>query len=288
MFNKSRAADFYAFTVSDYSVFLYNLYDVHGKFLNIKKEINTKKENCKKTGKNYNADLFEKKKLGFKVDEISSEIDQFKEFIKQKICKGNYNEDFKINRIDFSYKIGKLKEIQLKLEKKSEKISKVENFPEYEEKNKELKLEGDNRKYFSGFLACCDSDDDKPISEIKQKKENLENQINEIIEEAKKDTISYFGGAAFVTFDTVKEQELYMKNIPNNSIEYFFKFMRDLGYLFCSCCDKSSENIYYLKRNVKFEDAPEPEDIIFENLEVSSCSRLTRTTIIYIVSLIIC
>ena len=288
LFNKSRAADFYAFTVSDYSIFLYNLYDVHGKFLNIKKEINEKRENCMKTGKNYNADLYEKKKLGFKVDDIGSEIDQFKEFIKQKICKGNFNEDFKINRIDFSYKIGKLKEIQIKLEKKSEKISKIESFPEFEEKNKELKLQGDNRKYFSGFLDCCDSDDDKPISEIKQKKVNLENQITEIIEEAKKNTINYFGGAAFVTFDTVKEQELYMKNIPNNSIEYFFKFMRDLGYLFCSCCDKSSENIYYLKRNVKFEDAPEPEDIIFENLEVSSCSRLTRTIIIYITSLIIC
>ena len=288
LYNKSRAADFNAFTVSDYSVFLYNLYDVHGKFLNIKKEIEEKKESCNQSGKTYNPDLFEKKKLGFKVNDIGSEIDQFKEFVKQKICKGNFNEDFKINRIDFSYKIGELKKLQDKLNKKIVKITKVEKFPEFEEKNKELKLEGDERKYFKGFLDFCDSDDEKPLTEIKQKKEELEKQINEIIEESKKDTIKSFGGAAFVTFDTVKEQELYMKNVPNNAIAYFFKFMRDLGYLICSCCDKSTENIYYLKRNVKFEDAPEPEDIIFENLEVSSFSRVVRTIIIYIVSILIC
>lgn len=288
LFNKSRAADFNAFTVSDYSVFMYNLYDVHGKFLNIKEEIEEKKKECNNTGKTYNPDLFEKKKLGFKVNDIGSEIDQFKEFVKQKICKGTYSEDFKVNRIDFSYKIGELKKLQEKLDKKIIKITKVEKFPEFEKKNAELKLEGDERKYFKGFTDFCDSDDEKPISEIKLKKEELEKQINEIIEESKKDTINYFGGAAFVTFDTVKEQELYMKNVPNNIIEYFFKFMKDLGYMLCSCCDKTKENIYYLKRNVKFEDAPEPEDIIFENLEVSSFSRIVRTTIIYIVSILIC
>ena len=288
LYNKSRSADFYAFTVSDYSVFLNNLYDVHGKFINIKKEIEEKKESCNKTGKTYNPDLFEKKKLGFKVNDIGSEIDQFKEFVKQKICKGNFNEDFKINRIDFSYKIGELKKLQDKLNNKIIKITKVEKFPEFEEKNKKLKLEGDDRKYFKGFLDFCDSDDEQPLSEIKKKKEDLENQIKEIIEKSKKETINYFGGAAFVTFETVKEQELYMKNVPNNIFAYFFKFMRDLGYLICSCCDKSTENIYYLKRNVKFEDAPEPEDIIFENLEVSSFSRIIRTIIIYIISILIC
>ena len=288
LFNKSRAADFNAFTVSDYSVFMYNLYDVHGKFLNIKKEIEEEKKECNQTGKNYNPDSFEREKLGFRVNDIGSEIDQFKEFVKQKICKGNYDEDFKINRIDFSYKIGELKKLQDKLNKKIIKITKVEKFPEFEKKNTELKLEGDERKYFKGFTDFCDSDDEKPLSEIKEKKKELEKQINEIIEKAKKDTIEYFGGAAFVTFDTVKEQELYMKNIPDNAVAYFFKFMKDLGHCFCSCCDKSGEDLSYLKRNVKFEDAPEPEDIIFENLEVSSFSRAVRTIGIYIISILIC
>ncbi len=289
LYNKSNAADYLAFTISDYSVILYNLYDVHGKFLNIKKEIAQKKEECNRTGKQYIPDLYEKKKIGFRIDQINSEIDQFKEFIRKKICKGNFNEDFKINRIDLSYKIEKLTKLQDKLEKKKEKISKVEKFPDFEEKNKKLNLQGDNRKYFAGFLDCGDSDDEKPLSEIKQKKQNIENEINQLVEKAKLNTIEYFGGTAFVTFDTIKEQELYMRNVPNNSIAYFIQFMRNMCYMFCSCCvNKSTENIYYLKRNIKFEDAPEPEDILFENLEFSSVTRIGRTVGIYLISLLIC
>ena len=54
------------------------------------------------------------------------------------------------------------------------------------------------------------------------------------------------------------------------------------------CVNKSKENIYYLKRNIKFEDGPEPEDIWFENLEFSSVSRIARTFGIYIISLLFC
>ena len=46
--------------------------------------------------------------------------------------------------------------------------------------------------------------------------------------------------------------------------------------------------MYYLKRNVKFEAAPEPEDIIFENLEIKPFSRIVRTALVYIISIIIC
>ena len=289
LFNKSNAADYLVFTVSDYSVIFYNLYDVHGKFLNIKKEIEEKKQECMRTGKQYIPDLYEKRKLGFRVDEINSEIDQFKEFIKNKVCQGTFNERFKINRIDLSYKIGELKKLQDKLEKKKEKISKIENFPEIEKKNKDLKLEGDNRKYFGGFLDYGDSDDDQPLLIIKKKKRNIERQINVIIEKSKKDTINFFGGTAFVTFDTIREQELYMKNVPNNIFAYLIQYIRNISYIFCSCCvNKSTENIYYLKRNIKFEDAPEPQDIKFENLEVSFLFRTIRTIGIYFISIIIC
>ena len=61
LYNKSKAADFLAFTISDYSVFMYNLYDVHGKFLNIKKEVEEKKADCFRTGKKYIPELVEQK-----------------------------------------------------------------------------------------------------------------------------------------------------------------------------------------------------------------------------------
>ena len=68
-----------------------------------------------KTGKKYNSQLVEQKKLDFFIEQIPSEIDQFKELIKCKICKGKHKENFQINRIDFSYKIGKLKDLLNKL-----------------------------------------------------------------------------------------------------------------------------------------------------------------------------
>ena len=278
LYNKSNAADFLVLTVSDYAVFMYNLYDVHEKFLNIKKVIEEKR----RTGQNYEV---EQRQLGFSIDQIPSEIEQFKEFFKCKICKGNNNESFYINRIDFSYKIEKLKKLQDKLENKKMKISKVEKFPEFQEKNKGLN--GDDRKYHKSFLEFCDSDDEQPLTEIKKKRDNIQKEIENIIEEAKKNTMDYFGGSAIVTFDTIKEQELYMKNVPNNAVDYAIKFLKDLAYVFCSCCVNKS-NINYLKRNIKFEDAPEPEDIIYENLEVSYGNRILRTIGIYIISILIC
>jgi len=58
-----------------------------------------------------------------------------------------------------------------------------------------------------------------------------------------------------------------------------------MEYYLCPCCvDKNS--LYYLKRNVKFEAAPEPEDIIFENLEITTFSKNIRTFIIHIIFIV--
>ena len=44
----------------------------------------------------------------------------------------------------------------------------------------------------------------------------------------------------------------------------------------------------YYKRHITFEAAPEPEDVIFENLETKPFWRIINTFIVYIVSIIIC
>ena len=286
LFNKANAADYLVFTVSDYSIFLYNLYDVHGKFLNNIEEINKKRENARITGRQFIEELEYKSKLGFIPTPGMSEIDLFKKFITDKICKGKFGEDFKIHSVDLCYKLEDIMKLQEELEKLKEKITKVENDPTQIQKNTEKGLEGDERIYFGGFL--CFKKEEK-LGEIREKKNDIQNQIDTIIVNSKEDTLKYFGGAAFITFDSVKEQELYLKNLPNNSIEYFFRFMRNLCYILCSCCiDKTKENIYYLKRNVKFEFAPEPEDVFFENLEIRPFNRILRTTLVYILSIFIC
>ena len=44
----------------------------------------------------------------------------------------------------------------------------------------------------------------------------------------------------------------------------------------------------YYKRHITFDAAPEPEDVIFENLETKPFQRIINTFLVYLVSLIIC
>ena len=279
LYNKSNAADYLVFTVSDYSIFLYNLYDVHDKFLEMYKGIEEKKKN------NENVPPEEYENIGGVPKEGSSELEIFKNFLINKICQGKYGEKFSINRIDFCFKLEKLSELQLKYELCLEQMAEIENSPKLIKENQKANLDGDNRKHIASKYLCCKQE--KIYGDIKKEKEELEKQIKEIIEDSKKNTSNYFGGAALVTFDTIKEQELYLKNLPKNSIEWFFHTLRNGAYLFCSCCFNNND-INYLKRKIKFEAAPEPEDIMFENVEISHFSRVMRTTLVYIISIIIC
>ena len=279
LFNKSNAADYLVFTVSDYSIFLYNLYDVHSIFLSFLKDIQTKQN----SGNFLSQEEYDK--IGGPPMQGSSELEIFKNFLKNKICRGNNNEYFNINRIDLCYKLDKLAKLQRKYESCLEIISEIEYDPKIKKQNKKDNLEGDNRKFYSS--KCFFFTEEKTLDSVKKEKEELEKKINELIEDSKKNTSNYFGGAALITFDTIREQELFLNNLPRNFIDYFLEFLTYLAYLFCSCCfDKS--NIKYLKKNIKFEAAPEPEDIIFKNLETSPFEKIMRTFLVYIISIIIC
>jgi len=89
LFNKANALTYLSFTVSDYTIFLYNLYDVHEKFLNIFKEIEEKRVSNQSIGK-----IFMKLK-NLKIDLVlypKKEIQKkhnLKNFYKRKYVKGN-------------------------------------------------------------------------------------------------------------------------------------------------------------------------------------------------------
>lgn len=74
-------------SLSDYSIFISNLKDIHNTFLKIKNEIDEKKENSEKN--NNQSDYEEKLKNRLGIDKSLvelSELEQFKCFLKNKIC----------------------------------------------------------------------------------------------------------------------------------------------------------------------------------------------------------
>ena len=50
------------------------------------------------------------------------------------------------------------------------------------------------------------------------------------------------------------------------------------------CMNKDKKPIIWLKKYINFEQADEPSDIIFENLEYKQISKIIRTFIVYAIS----
>ena len=111
--------------------------------------------------------------------------------------------------------------------------------------------------------------------------------MSNLIKASKENTSEHFGGAAFITFNTIKQQEEYLSKLPSNFFDYLINFFKNLFYIFCSCCTKK-DSLNYYKRHITFEAAPEPEDVIFENLQTKPLWRIINTIIVYFISIIIC
>ena len=118
-------------------------------------------------------------------------------------------------------------------------------------------------------------------------KEKTEEKMTKLIKDSKEKISQYFVGAAFVTFNTIKDQELYLNRLPKNFFDYIVKFFKNVFFLFCSCCVDQNSTSYYV-RNATFEAAPEPADVIFENIETKPVVRILKTALVYFISVILC
>jgi hypothetical protein len=139
-----------------------NLYDIHKRFIEIKKEIKKKNEQVQvqkeigTTDNNIENDYKERLGINIPLSEIKSEAEEFKCFLKNKICIGNYNEYNLIYSITLCPKLDKYKKLEQKIEEISQKITKIKYDEDQEDMNNDLNLEGDNRKYFSSkYHFCC-------------------------------------------------------------------------------------------------------------------------------------
>ena len=135
------------------------------------------------------------------------------------------------------------------------------------------------------------------MEDIKYEKEVKEKKMKELIESSRKNISEHFCGTAFVTFNTIKEQEdclIQNLNFCSHQLDEILITLTLLFNYFCCCfscccsCDTKRDSLNNSKRKIIFQRAPEPEDIIFENLESSLKSKLENIFCITFVSTIIC
>ena len=132
--------------------------------------------------------------------------------------------------------------------------------------------------------------------------------MNELKEASKENASQNFCGVAFITFNTIKDQEDFLykvnKSCCSRLIDDFITLFKIYFYCLCPhccccccfCCCRGSlchqgkykNSLIFYKRKIRYERAPEPEDIIFENLEIGYKTKLKNILYVSFVSLLIC
>lgn len=165
-------------------------------------------------------------------------------------------------------------------EELNEKIERIELDKDIIGKNKKKGKKGDKRNFYSyccGCFSCCE----KSLENIKKLQKENEIKLNELITSCKENTSEYFGGAAFITFNTIKEQEKYLSQFPNHFFGHILNFFKNLFYFFKNCYTKKYSIDYY-KRFIKVEKAPEPDDVIFENIQTGKFRRIIYIILVFV------
>ena len=320
LYNFNKQYDISVTSPSDYTIIISNLYsafDIFWKKINkinqhiadsIKdkdkksidieiEDINEKNENQSgNNSKNVDKEIEELGLEDFPQDKEINILEAFYTFIKNKICESSKGEKFNVHQINICYKISEFMKIEEEIQNKNREIYKINRHPKQKEKNNNLELIGKNRRYFYypldilglNLFACELCEKYHILSEIEEEKNKLEIKLKELIMETENLTKDNFSGVIFVTFNNIKETEKFIKPYPKNIIMSLFVSFKNLKYFLCYCfIDKKKRKRFLLKRNISVNIAPEPEDVIFENLQYSSLERFFRTLLIYIISLIL-
>ena len=306
IYNKNVSYDYQITSPSDYTVLITNMHELLSHYLNIRKKYEEmlknepsklneegtpfdfqKELNQELNIPNYN---FENKRniMHKNKNHLISRLKEFSDFIENNICINQNKEKYNIKQLNICFKLNEFMQLEEELHTINTQIVKINNHPYQLERNKIYDEIGEERRYFGSILSgynlywlnCCD--EGIKISELEKLKEEKERKISNLMNKSRDIDENNFAGVAFVSFNTIKEQEDFLSQFPTNIFSYFLKIITDLKYIFCFCCLKKD-----LKTNLSVSSASEPEDIIYENLEYSSIIRTIRTLIVYIISILL-
>ena len=308
LYTQNKQYDLSITSPSDFTVIIGNL---NSSFKIFMKKINNKNiENNDELGSSSqinqiinnnekNKELKSKSELGL-IDSPSIKEnniqENFSNFIKDKICENSDGKKFNVKKVNICYKINEFMKIEEKIQDIKAKIIKTEHDPKQIAKNEKYNLIKDIKKYFYNPLNffdinlfnCQSCEKSILLTELESEQLKLENDLKDSLKQVDNLTKENFSGVVFVTFNTMDEQEEFLKRYPKSFIGSLIISLKNLKY-FCCCCliIKNSKKRYILQKDIEVDEAPEPEDIIFENLHFSSKERFCRIFLIYFLSMII-
>ena len=287
--NKILEYNFELISPSDYAVIMTNMSEIYKSFRKMKYLYSNSSRI---------SSLAEfRKKLGFLESELKdtniTEAMEFSNYIKNFV---NKNDKYNVQMVNICYKLNKFKELEYKIQDYKNKLFKVDNSPRQKRRNRYFKLTGNRRKYFkSSFLGgnyinlhakCCEKN--IPIIELIRKKNNKESKLNNLLNASKNIKSDNFANVAFILFDKIDEQERFLKKYSQNIFTNVFSIIKNFKYYFCICFLSQKSIKKFKKENKELCSlAPEPDDIIFENLEITTIKRILFLLAITLISFII-
>ena len=293
--NKILDYNFQLISPSDYAVIMTNMSNALKSFHRLKKSY--LKNNTVSANKEY------RRKLGFKDNELNdksiTEANEFCKYIENIIINKKNKDDKKKNRefnvqlVNICYRLNKFKILESEILEYKNELFQVANNPRQIKRNRHFKLEGNKRKYFKTPISlfnlntnCCEKR--IPITEIMKKKKHKETQLNDLLEASKIIRAKNFANVAFISFNTISEQEKFLSKYSQNWFQTLILLLKYFKYYFCFCClSKESKKKWENERGEAVVSAPEPDDIIFENLETTKFGRIIRTFTTTLISMMI-
>ena len=241
-----------------------------------------------------NNDIKQSSERESKEEKTISGVKKFENVFQEKLSEIFFDDKqtYNIKKVNVCFKINKYMELQERLERCDEIINLMDS-PYQNRKN--IGVEKSQRKYYYSpftdfhFHICEKCDRSRKLSDIIKEKEEVLKKLNDLKDDINEVNMEKFAGAVIVSFNTIKEKEEFMSHIPQSFFLDMLKFIGKIRYFVCCCCidkiDKTKFVMKYLKINI--EEAPIPEDIIFENLEFTPQSKVYRVVGINMISLLL-
>jgi hypothetical protein len=137
------------------------------------------------------------------------------------------------------------------------------------------------------YNRCCQ----KGISiiHLKTKLDEISKRLNNYLHDIDNPEKKLFTGVVFATFNTSKEYNLFLDQFPRTYFHYAIALIKYLFARFlCRCiCDAKKINKLHHKLTLRVVPAPEPTDVLWENLEVNFLEGVIRTLICYLITFIL-